>query len=373
MSNVKPNSRSGAEHEIPQSLASGLRNYWYPVFLSDNLPSDEPVAIRRLGEELVLWRGPDGNPHLFADYCPHRGAPLSMGLINESGRLECWYHGLAFDGSGQCRTVPFERRDDGPLAKRLCAQSYPVEDHAGFIWAYIGDVETFPPPPLVMEPEAGGPDYHAIPYLDPTWDTAWPLAVDNGTDPTHPPFLHRDTASKFVPPESLFDYFTPTQINLEHMDGDIRLGGSRGPGVRMIADSDRGEGGSDIAEFFLPSMVKIIVTLPGGGEPMHVLGHYVPIDESQTLLFELLCRKVKNDEEREEWEKLWKEKAYHFNRAVNAQDREITSAQGSVKRARRNEHLLPSDREVGRARKLILKAWQAQEDTYNSRKMKDVG
>jgi len=366
-------SSSSAAPEFPQELANGLRNYWYPVFLSEDLPSDKPVALRRLGEDLVLWRGPDGKPHLFADYCAHRGAPLSLGKINEQGRLQCWYHGLEYDGDGQCRNVPFERQEDGPLAKPLCVQSYPAEDRAGFIWAYIGDVETFPPPPLVMEPEAEGPNYHAIPYIDPTWDTAWPLAVDNGTDPTHPPFLHRDTASQFVPLDELFDYFTPREINIETTDGDIRLGGSRGPGVRMVADADRGEGGSDIDEFFLPSMVKIVVLLPGGGEPVHILGHYVPIDDRQILLFELMCRKVKNDAERKEWDELWKGKMNYANSAVNAQDKKMTEAQGAVNKARSNEHLLPMDREVTHARRLIMKAWQAQEDTYAERKVKKVG
>ena len=78
----------------------------------------------------------------------------------------------------------------------------------------------------------------------------------------------------------------------------------------MVADTDRGEGGSDIDEFYLPSMVKIVVLLPGGGEPVHILGHYVPVDDRQILLFELMCRKVKNDAEREEWDELWKEKMW---------------------------------------------------------------
>ena len=362
---VNHESRSGTATEFPPELANGLRNYWYPVFLSADLPNDKLVALRRLGEDLVLWRGSDGKPHLFADYCPHRGAPLSLGRIDDSGRLECWYHGLAFDGDGRCRNVPFERQEDGPLAGRLCAQSYPAEERAGFIWAYIGDLETFPPPPLVMEPEVAGPDYHAIPYIDPPWNTAWPLAVDNGTDPTHPPFLHRDTASQFVPPEHLFDYFTPEEINIETTDGDIRLGGSRGPGVRMVAP--RPEGGSEVDEFFLPSMVKVIVLLPGGGEPVHILGYYVPVDDHQLLLFELMCRKVHDDAEREEWNELWTENVYHFNQAVNAQDKIMTEAQGTVGRARSNEHLLPQDREVTHARRLILRAWRTQQDTYNNR------
>ena len=133
---------------------------------------------------------------------------------------------------------------------------------------------------------------------------------------------------------------------------------------------ERPEGGNAVDEFFLPSMVKVVVLLPGGGEPMHIVANYVPIDDHQLLLFELVCRKVKNDSERKEWEELWKEKAIHANAAVNAQDRKMTEAQGPVSKARFNEHLLPPDKELGHARRLILKAWRAQEDASPKRKAK---
>jgi len=63
----------------------------------------------------------------------------------------------------------------------------------------------------------------------------------------------------------------------------------------------------------------------------------------------------------------------YANSAVNAQDKKMTEAQGAVNKARSNEHLLPMDREVTHARRLIMKAWQAQEDTYAERKVKKVG
>ncbi|CAM9980802.1 unnamed protein product [Ectocarpus fasciculatus] len=53
-----------------------------------------------MGEGLVVWKDPkDGGWKAFADRCPHRWAPLSEGRVDqESGRLQCIYHGWEFEG-----------------------------------------------------------------------------------------------------------------------------------------------------------------------------------------------------------------------------------------------------------------------------------
>ncbi|CAN0004615.1 unnamed protein product [Ectocarpus sp. 4 AP-2014] len=39
--------------------------------------------------------------------CPHRWAPLSEGRVDqESGRLQCIYHGWEFEGDGKCGSIP---------------------------------------------------------------------------------------------------------------------------------------------------------------------------------------------------------------------------------------------------------------------------
>lgn len=350
---------ASAATKLPKGLDNGLRNYWYPILESKKLSSDKPMGIRRLGEDLVLWRDKSGKPSLFVDICAHRAAPLSLGLIDVKGRLECWYHGLAYDGEGQCRNVPFERKEDGPLAKHYQVKSYPCEESHGFIWGYIGDVEMFPPPPLTMEPEVAGPDYQAMPYCEPVWDAAWPLELDNVTDPAHAAFLHRTTAAAFVPPEDLFEYFVPEEVTIEIIEGDLRVGGSRGKGLQQV--SHRKVGGNDVEFYYLPALVKVIVPLPVGGEPMLVLGYITPIDESHMLLFEHLCRKVHNEKERQEWKEIWP-RVSPLNAAVNAQDRQMVEAQKNVVHARSGERLIPTDAGVVAARQLTLEAFQAQRD-----------
>ena len=272
---------------VPEEIACGLRNYWYPVFPTADLGTDKPVGIKRLGEDLVLWRGSDGGPQLFVDRCPHRGAPLSLGKINEHGRLQCWYHGLEYDEAGQCRNVPYDRKEDGPLACHIKVQSYPTEERHGFIWAYIGDVGKFPPPPLTMEPEVESEDYVAIPWVEEEiWNAAWPLVMDNVLDVNHAAYLHQVSAGDFAPPDELFDYFVPTDVTTKVTEGDIRVGG-RG-GIRIESVSVRKIGDPDLECFVLPTTMNIVVpTL--NGKRMIVVGYMVPVDERRTQFYQHTC------------------------------------------------------------------------------------
>src|SRR4029453_6078608 len=55
-----------------------LRRYWHPVGLSTRL-ADIPIAVRMLGEDLVVFRDGKGRPGLLGIHCPHRLASLEDG------------------------------------------------------------------------------------------------------------------------------------------------------------------------------------------------------------------------------------------------------------------------------------------------------
>ena len=67
------------------------RTLWHPVAQSSEVV-DAPLSVQLLNEAVVLWRNADGQAQAFVDRCPHRGARLSMGRV-ENGHLECPYHG----------------------------------------------------------------------------------------------------------------------------------------------------------------------------------------------------------------------------------------------------------------------------------------
>ena len=62
-----------------------LRRYWQPVALVDELQGPRPVKpVRLLGEDLVLFRE-KGNYGLLDRHCPHRGADLAYGRLEDGG------------------------------------------------------------------------------------------------------------------------------------------------------------------------------------------------------------------------------------------------------------------------------------------------
>src|SRR5690606_31666489 len=92
---------------IPLGLPAGLRNYWYPILQSEELPGDRPVGLTVLGEALVAWRDGAGQPCVAFDRCPHRSIKLSVGRVLD-GDLQCALHGLRFAGSGRCTLIPWD-------------------------------------------------------------------------------------------------------------------------------------------------------------------------------------------------------------------------------------------------------------------------
>lgn len=116
------------------------RLLWHPVCRDDEL-RDEPLPVRLLGEDLVLWRDAEGTVRAFADRCPHRGAKLSLGRVRE-GVLECPYHGWQFEGSGQCIKVPALPEFTPPAGHKACTHA--VAKAAGMLWVCL-EGEAAPP------------------------------------------------------------------------------------------------------------------------------------------------------------------------------------------------------------------------------------
>ena len=85
-----------------------LRHYWQPVALCEELDPSRPVAaVTVLGESLVLFRNEHGELGLIDRACPHRGADLCFGRL-EDGGLRCLFHGWLFDVEGKCLEQPAE-------------------------------------------------------------------------------------------------------------------------------------------------------------------------------------------------------------------------------------------------------------------------
>jgi len=61
------------------------KNAWYVAAMGGEI-DDKPLGRKVCGESIVVYRGPEGKVAALDDFCPHRGAPLSLGSVIE-GKL----------------------------------------------------------------------------------------------------------------------------------------------------------------------------------------------------------------------------------------------------------------------------------------------
>ena len=76
--------------------------------------ADRPRRFVVAGRELVAWRGPDG-PRVGPEACPHMGASLCDGHVDDRGRVVCPWHGLALGDRPHGGWAPITAHDDGVL------------------------------------------------------------------------------------------------------------------------------------------------------------------------------------------------------------------------------------------------------------------
>lgn len=68
-----------------------LRRHWMPIAMSSML-GDLPLRLRRLGEDLVLFRSAEAGLGLLHLNCSHRNTSLEFGIVEKDG-IRCCYHG----------------------------------------------------------------------------------------------------------------------------------------------------------------------------------------------------------------------------------------------------------------------------------------
>jgi phenylpropionate dioxygenase-like ring-hydroxylating dioxygenase large terminal subunit len=162
-----------------------LRRFWQPVVLAGEL-GELPRRLRILGEDLVAFRDKTGAIGLLELYCPHRGTSLEFGLVSEKG-IRCCYHGWRFDVDGRILETPGEPADS-TLKDRLCHGAYPVHEHAGLVFAYMGPPEKQPAFPMLDTYDL--PGYRLAARAPTLWECNWLQVKENSMDPAHLAFLH---------------------------------------------------------------------------------------------------------------------------------------------------------------------------------------
>ena len=342
-----------------------FRRYWLVVGTTKEL-RDIPVAVKILGEDLVLFRDLKGDIGLVGLHCPHRGSSLEYGDIEERG-IRCPYHAWLFDVAGNCLEQPAEPKDS-QFHKKVKHLSYPVRELGGLIFTYMGPDKDNPPPiprysPLI---DRGGQRY--VESIR-TYDYNWFNFIENGVDPAHFSILHRSD-----PADGTWRSWFFNRHDIPYFDAVETF-----YGVKVISRKPGPTGDTEYVDeksVALPSIIQIgdlefthfhkPASALGEGSRIEHIMFATPNDDDHFMLFTAdyytgsepiffsKLAETRPPPPRQDKKEYDNRKHMPFRGSVRHEDIVTQGTQGSIDG--REEHLATSDRGVILLRKCILRA-----------------
>lgn len=279
-----------------------LSSYWHPIAFSSEV-ANMPVRATLLDLDLVIYRTRTGLT-VAADYCPHRGTRMSLGrMVGDD--IRCQYHGLTFNGSGACTSIPGSPGQKIPSALKL--RTYPVAEKYGLIWTCLAGEARAPIPEW---PQLTDPSLQRI-KMDVYWDAGAGRHTENFCDLAHFSFTHVKTfgceARPEIPAYTVQErenglYF---QVTSPQQDGSISLGEPQYADILSEYDVN------------FPFSSHLTLHFPRGEE--NIFDIVSPVSSKRSHIFMLKTRDHDLDQPVDEW--------IAFQVAVNKEDREMVESQ----------------------------------------------
>lgn len=334
-----------ADNELLTRIGPGtrmgnlMRRYWWPVGFSQTL-TDEPVPVRLLGEDLILFRTGTGRVGLIDRYCAHRRTTLEFGRVEQQG-IRCCYHGWLYGADGQCLEMPAEE-PGCPLVKEVKLASYKTQELGGLIFAYLGPE----PAPLL-------PNYDLLVRedVDRTLSASyehcnWLQRAENAVDKYHSMSLH-------APVYPSIALKRPEEVAWEKTWYGFRMW-AQYPGKIK-----------NVSHMIFPSHTRRY-NARVGERPAHFLHLRVPVDDYKTITFYAKAVEtggakgtVRTEGFEESEPGVYKRvKDGWWNIGSHDQDRAAQEGQGVIT-DRTKEFLAPSDRGIVMLRKMLLESIEA--------------
>ena len=358
-----------------------FRRFWLPVCTSQQLPKPDcnPLRVRLLGQDFVAFRNSSGVVGLLDEHCPHRGASLALGRVEENG-LRCLYHGWKFATDGKVQDMP--NCGSKAIRERVRAPAYPVREEGGLVWTYLGAAEEIPPFTRYAFMNAV-PANRAVVRINVNCN--YLQLTEGGFDSSHVGILHSDVARPgWMGSEVQTSHDAEHPGALAVVDNDPEL---------ELTETDFGfyyaafrEGGADnmgkerlnvrIVPFMMPSTriipspTTLFTVFETPADDEHTSTFIVvhgekPVDRAKVLsMLGLTDPRFWSDEDcifRASWaEGFWQERSrmrtsWTGFTGLEQEDAVISLSMGPVF-DRSIEHLVPADRAVSSLRKMLLQA-----------------
>ena len=126
--------------EAGPNAFNGVEMSWVRIANKADLTAPRPLMPVELhGKPYVLFRDDEGELGLIGRHCPHRGADLCFGRLEDNG-LRCPFHGWHFNRTGQCVEQPAEP-EGSTMYTQIKVPMIPVKEEGGSIYALLADDE----------------------------------------------------------------------------------------------------------------------------------------------------------------------------------------------------------------------------------------
>lgn len=159
---------------------------WYRVALSSDLKKGVTKRVKACGQDIVLFRGKDGQARGVHAYCPHLGADLSQGGVVVDNDIACPFHDWRFNGEGRCVSIPY--CDKIPPKARM--RSFHLREQDGLVFCWYHPDDAKPEYELTEGP------FRANARWNKPLHFAWTIRMhiqevaENAVDVTHFPRVH---------------------------------------------------------------------------------------------------------------------------------------------------------------------------------------
>lgn len=326
---------------VEDRLSHGLLGQWYLAACSVQVRHNSPYGVKIAGEQVVLWRGADGLVRCVEDFCPHRGAKLSLGVVMDKD-LSCRYHGVTVDGTGAIVRVP--AMPGCALEGRRPLRDYKVREVADAIFIYVPSVEVPEAPEPVFPYELTEPSWQRF-VCSVRWDVNHRLIVENVADPMHGVYLHADSFTLAYGAKQ-------DTLKLERTDTGFSVSRVAQQGVNF-----------DRADFvFENGLAYFRLDIPypsaaGPGGPFRIIAFTTPIDEQSSLAYFYRARQV-DGISGEAWRFLYRTRLESRHWDVLEQDRVMLESVPLD--ARKREMLYQHDVGVSRIRQVMTRLAKSQ-------------
>ncbi len=164
-----------------------VHDAWYVAgWSSEFTHSLLPLMI--LEQALVGYRCADGTVAILEDRCPHRQLPLSKGQLHNDN-IQCGYHGMTFNGQGQCVRIPGQ--DNIPSSAYV--RTYPVHEKNNIVFIWMGEPDKADTNAIFHLPQFDSDQWHAHQGDALHLKAHYMNVAENLVDPAHVSFVHPTT------------------------------------------------------------------------------------------------------------------------------------------------------------------------------------